>query len=265
MPDVLPLPATDARSIVEHARLMQLWALTPLPEGPHSAVLSALLQGGASSIGFAISPRGRSLGVVGTGRGDAFTDAVVGLLTTLLDAEAGAVFRTLSTAVPAEACRVEVLVGRPTWLRAGVRGISTSNARAALRGLGVSPDQCERLLDPALGEVHGVDLFSDGVGAPTLAVVSRGGPTDTPALLGTTTVEHTRRVDQAGVATTRRGGLQDRALIDWIVGQGAADGTSARRLGTVHGILETHGPVEMCWLTEGGAEDVVLVYRSPVG
>lgn len=256
----MPTAEFVQRTMVSQARLDLLRNQTPLPPGPFAEIQDQLLRTEGAHIGYAISPRGRALGIVATGSGEALTQTVSEILTKLTDARTARIFRTLATLQGDEGLRLEVVLGVPSHVRAGVRGIDDLRARVVLDEEGFPVSERDRLL--GAGRVVGVDLVSDGEHASTLAVICDE-PTDGPGLDGARRVQVSRYAGQAQLRTLRRTGLEDRALIDWVVAQGAGGGDAARRLGGVHGTMETRGPDEIGW-TEGAlAETVVFYYRAP--
>lgn len=271
-----PMSAASAQSpirlLLEQGRLDLLRSQTPLPEGPHRRVLETLIQAGATSIGYAISPRGRAMGVVGTGSGEPFTQAIHALLLELTDPRTAAMFRTLATFQGHQEVRVEVVLGSPTWLRAGVRGVDAERVRVVLDEEGVPKSERQRLLSAPGPDarVEGLDVYTDGVHPSTLAVTHRlpASPPESPdvgALQGASAVQVTRLAGLPDRTDVRRtGGLQDRSLIEWLVAHGAGGVEAARRLGPVHGSLETQGPDEIAWLEGQLADSLVFLYRAPV-
>jgi hypothetical protein len=275
-PDLSMSAATahsPTRMLTEQGRLELLRSHTALPEGPYLRVLQALQESGAASIGYAISPRGRAMGLVGTGSGEAFTRAVSGLLLELTDERTAATFRTLATFQDHQNLRLELVLGSPSWLRAGVRGVGASRVRVVLKEESVPESERQRLLAaPGLGsQVEGLDVYTDGQHPSTFAVVHSlpAAPADSPdidALLGADSVQITRLAGHPHRTDVRRtGGLQDRALIEWLVGHGGGDTEAAKRLGPVHGSLDAQGPDEIAWMEGQLVDSLVFLYRAPSG
>lgn len=257
---VMSTAETVQRTMVSQARLDLLRNETPLPEGPLGATQRALLATPGAHVGYAISPRGRALGLVASGEGEALTSTVSQILTDLTDDRTARMFRTLATLQGHEGLRLEIVLGAPSHARAGVRGIDALRARVVLDEEGFPVSERDRLL--GTGDVVGLDVVSDGLHPSTLAVVTAETAPD-PALAGAGRVQVTRYAGQADLRTVRRSGLEDRALIDWVVAHGAGGSDAARRLGGVHGTMEARGPVEIGWRLGALADSVVFYYRPP--
>lgn len=253
-----PLP--DQRMIVAHTRLELLRSETPLPPGPFADLQAALLATPGAHLGYAFSPRGRALGLVATGSGEALTATVSGILKKLTDARAASMFRALATLQGHEIIRLEVVLGAPSHIRAGVRGFDDVRARVVLDEEGFPVSERDRLL--GTGGVVGMDVISDGVAPPTLGVVAREAAKG-EGLDGARAIEVTRIAGAPSTHLIRRTGLRDRALIEWMVGSGAGGVEAARKLGPVHGSLGLQGPDEIGW-TAGALSDSVLFYYRPL-
>jgi hypothetical protein len=248
------------RTMVSQARLDLLRNETRLPPGPFAEVQDRLLRTPGAHLGYAISPRGRALGLVATGSGEALADTVSAILTELTDARTAKMFRTLANLQGHNGLHLEIVLGAPSHVRAGVRDIDDLRARVVLDEEGFPVSERGRLLGQ--GKVVGLDVVSDGVHASTLVVVSEE-EVDGPGLTGAHRVHVSRYAGQPHLLTVRRTGLEDRALIDWIVAVGASGDGAARRLGGVHGTMEARGPDEIGWTQGALADSIVFYYRAP--
>ena len=248
------------RTMVSQARLDLLRNETPLPPGPFTDIHERLLRAPSAHLGYAISPRGRALGLVASGSGEALTHTVTEILTTLTDARTAKMFGALAALMGNENLRLEVVLGAPSYVRAGVRGIDDLRARVVLDEEGFPVSERDRLLGD--GHVVGLDVVSDGVRPSTMAVVSEEAH-EGPGLSGARRVHVSRYAGRPDLVGVRRTGLEARALIEWLVAVGASGDGAPRRLGGVHGTMETQGPDEIGWFEGALADSIVFYYRAP--
>lgn len=250
----------------EAARLDRLRALTPLPEGPLPAALAAALAAGAASVGYAVEPAGRALGVVVTGTGPDFGEALAAQVEALLDRRAAAIVRGLAAVGGHRALRLELVLGQPAWLRVGVRGITPAQAEVVLRTEGHGAQVARMLhVEGRTGRLEGLDLAANEAGAVALVAAHRLAPDALdPAEVDARRVALSRASDPTWPDERRRGGgLSGRALFDWLDRHGGLRAGAGERLGAVQAELEAAEPTELRWTDQDPAGSRVLLYRAP--
>jgi len=255
-------PATEVPPAVDLVRFQMLRSATVLPEQPHEGMLGRQFPAGGVR-GWLVSPVGKGLGFTVAGSGESLARSLAEELGRLVTADAGRVFLTLARFNGFEGLRYETVLGRPAWVRAGVRGLDEIRIGAALREEGVPAEELERVL-AGPGTVLGLDVISDGK-RDGLAVVRRVSELpeelgDGTRVAGATAVTVERVVGWSDTTFVRRSGLEGLELIDWQVDQGIT-GDSAKRVGTVHGVLGTDAPAEIAWIAGRFSESVVYVYE----
>ena len=214
-------------------RLRMLRTTTPMREGPQEALLARLGACHLHLITLLASPTGAALGFRAQGRGEAFADVVAAILAELADPATAGMFGTLARFVDHEHLRLEVVLGRPSWLRAGAGELDGPRVRAALLGEAVPAD----VVDAVVGAAPlGLDVHTDGVRGSTLAVTSTEGSTETERLLKWPDPPNTRWF-------TPPSGLE---LVDWQVAQGIG-GDAAKRLGVITAAVERDRPRFVLW------------------
>ena len=139
------------------AHLAMVRHLTQVPEGPEDQVLAALVRGGAEKVGLMCRPSGRCLGVAVQGRGAALTEAISRQLGALLDDRAVSQFRALAHFNGHVDLEFELLLGEPSWVRAGIRREDGEAIDAVLAGEGVPEAERARVLG---GRPRGVALVA---------------------------------------------------------------------------------------------------------
>lgn len=240
------------RQVVADARMQQLRSLTPLPPGP--PVLEALAT--AEQLGFVVAPKGHTLGVTAQGSGEAFTEALATLTGGLLHARAAQQVRTIGAQVSHQGLVAEVAIGTAGWMWIGATGVDRGQAHTILKQMAVTIPEQARLLHEEGTTVTGVAVFADGVHPAGLAVTHT-----TKGEGGIHTI--TRVEGQPELEQVRGPGLNDRALIDWMVAERLATKDSMERMGRAHSILETTGPHTMVWQAADRAGTVVFLYDNP--
>mgnify|MGYP000930948872 CR=1 FL=1 len=258
-------PAIPAEALsVEAERLGRLLALTPVPAGPLPGLLAPLLAAGAASLGYAIEPAGRAFGVLATGQGPAFAACLEGIVGELLDPKAAGSMHALASVCPGGTLRLEVVLGEPSWLRAGVRGIDAGSAREILRLEGFATQLDRALKSEGGSELLGLDLHSDGRSPWAVAAVHRLAPAPTaPAQASATRLIGTRFLGAPLPDELRRGGgLEGRALFDWLAENGGLRAGMGERLGVVQAELGAEQPDELRWIPGQEERSRVLLYRS---
>lgn len=249
------------RTTVAQARFDLLRNETALPPGPFPQLIPSLVAAPGVHLGYAVSPRGRALGVVATGSGTEMTGTVSRILTELTDARTARMFRTLAALQGHDNLRLEVVLGEPSHIRAGVRGFDDVRARVVLDEEGFPVSERDRLL--GRGGVVGMDVVSDGRQPSTLATIAEADAVGA-GLVGARRMLESRYAGEPDLRTVRRAGLVDRSLIDWLIEHGAGGSGAPGRLGAVHSILETPGPEEMGWTAGAISRSAVFYYRSPL-
>ena len=253
-------PVSVPRAVIAHARLELLRRETPLPPGPLPDIQAALLATPGTHLGYAFSPRCSAIGLVATGSGAALTSTVSAILTKLSTARAADMFRALATLQGHEVIRFELVLGTPSHIRAGVRGMEDVRARVVLDEEDFPASERDRLL--GTGGVVGMDVIADGGGPPALGVVTRE-PIHGEGLEGARVVELTRVAGMARRNLIRRNGFSGRVLTEWMVVHDIGGEQAALRLGPVHHGLEQPGPAEIAW-SAGALADTLLFYYRPI-
>ncbi len=236
------------------AQLALLRPLTALPEGPLPDVLGALAEGEASGLGLLISPRGKALGVAASGAGMPLGRAMVQQVRTLLNQELAALLGTMAHYNDFQGLELEILLGQPSWLSAGIRIQDGHAVRVLLEEEQVPREEIDRLLrdvDRGQGRIASLHLTAVVGQGPGLSLTVGLGPEAAAlpkqglsGLQGEVLLR--RAVGRPETAWIRRPGLQDDALLRWQLEQGIA-GDAAGRMGAVHGILGVDGPTSMVW------------------
>lgn len=239
---------------LEEARFAQLRSLTELPAGPQESALAALQQAGAQRLGALLSPTGRALGVWAWGRGEPFARAVQTWLTELTDPATGKLFLSLAHFTEFRHLRVEMVLGSPNWLMAGVEGLTQAQVRGILGGEGV-PDDVAIAATPSTHS-YGLYVYTDGKRGSTLLVSH--GIEGQAADLGKLTQQHLLKWPDAPWlrSSAAPAGLQ---LIDWQVAHDIASG-APRRIGLAAGITESTAPLWVGWRKDALSDTVVYAY-----
>ncbi len=240
------------------AHLAMVRHLTHVPEGPEDQVLAALVRGGAEKVGLMCRPSGRCLGVAVQGRGAALTEAISRQLGALLDDRAASQFRALAHFNGHVDLEFELLLGEPSWVRAGIRREDGEALDVVLAGEGVPDAERARVL---AGRPRGVALVASVERGYGLLVsgLHDAVPSGLEGLVeGPAVVEHV--AGWPDVAWVRQPGVSGTELVD--LGLRYDPGPEmARRLGALHGALETERPR---WMARAAhTDDVVLLYDVP--
>ena len=200
-------------------RLLLARTATFLDEGPHEAMLSRLLDGGAEQHGILAAPTGRALGVGGRGNSEQFGRTVAAILGELTDGATVRMWLSIGMFANWQDSQFEMVLGKPTWLMARVGGLTVDHVRAVLHGESVPPDALEQAVRDAEGTL-GIGVFNDGVRGSTLVVQ----------------VNHEDRVLKwPDPAWERHPGLSGPQLVDWQLEQGFEDVSG--RVGQLSGFL----------------------------
>ena len=256
-PDSPPAPQPPA--LIAHARLTHLCRESGIAAGALPGLQAALVATPQAHVGHAFSPGAGALGIVATGVGPALAGTVSAVLTRLTDTGTAARFRSLVALGTDPVLRLEVVVGEPAHVRAGVRGVDEATARAALEAAGHGTAEQDRLLGPA--RQVGLELLWTGTGPADLGVVVRAAVRG-EGLEGARAVELTRVAGRRERSHLRRTGLRGAALTDWLSAAGWSGADDAVRLGAVHAGLGLPGPAEIAW-TAGALKSTALFFYPP--
>ncbi len=270
-----PSPATQADAMTQpdtldlnpltQSRFQMLRSTTVLPEQPLTGMLERLLPAGGS-VGWLVSPQGKMLGFTVSGSGQAFGEALAAEIKRLVTPEASKLFLTLAHFNGWKDLRYETVLGQTGWIRAGVRGLDATRIQVVLSEERVPVDEIARALtDPVArgAQALGVDVISDGkrdgLAIPVSLSALPEGLDDPTRVTGASRLVIERVVGWPDTTTIRRSGLSGLGLIDWQVAQGIA-GDAAKRVGTVHGVLDTDSPSEILWQAGRFSESLVYGY-----
>ena len=232
-----------------------------LPEQPLSSMLDrALVAGG--SVGWLVSPRGSGLGFSVSGSGRDLGEALASELERLLTPQAGRTFLSLAHYSGWRDLHYSAVLGRPAWIRAGVGETDPMRIRVVLEQEGVPTAEIGRALregDSALG----IDLISDGkregLGIPQIVRPQPRDLKDLDQVAGASQLVIERVLGWPETTFVRRSAPAGVELIDWQARHGVG-GDAARRVGTIHGVLETDAPAEIEWIDGSFAESIVYSY-----
>jgi hypothetical protein len=240
-------------------------------EPPLDLISRALVEGGASEVGYLIAPSGSTFGFTAAGAGETFARAVGARVQNMLDEKLYKQFLTLARYNDFNGIRFEISFGQPSWFRAGVRGLSPTKLRVALEEMKVPEDEIARVLADAEksgGQALGIDI---------IVVIPRGASLVVPVQVkalpddvvekkaaegGAPVVE--RFVDWKDTVYVRRTGLEGVTLIDWQHAHGLKVKGAGKRLGKIHAFLETEAPTQIIWQSGHFGETLVYLYTEKV-